>query len=428
MDDEPGSDHPRLCVLTPAGRGALAVLRVWGPGALEVINAVFRPVRGAPLSETPCQRLRLGRIGAGLGDEVVAVVIARDPPEVEIHCHGGPAAVALVVEALVDQGAERRQPGAWVRHAAQSTIEAEALVDLARSPTRRTAEILLEQAEGALANSVQRLIAAVGEDPVAALRDLETLRRHAAIGLRMITGWRVVLAGRPNVGKSRLLNALAGYGRAIVDASPGTTRDVVTVRTALDGWPVELADTAGLRDPEGAIEAAGIALARARQRAADLLVVVLDRSEPWTADDQTLVAAANEAETSTLIVANKADLPPAWEPLGNAIPTISAERGDGIESLIHTLARRLVPTPPPPGAGVPFRPAHFRRIDRACAAVREGDSATALRHLSALLNERTRRGESEVARNERHPPIWKLFGILNLCSTLCIIRTPAESE
>jgi tRNA modification GTPase len=380
-------------VLTPEGRGALAVLRVWGPGALEVVDAVFRPARGAALAETPCERLRLGRIGAGLGDEVVAVVIPGDSPEVEIHCHGGPAAVALVVEALVGRGAERRQPGAWVRHEAPTTLEAEALVDLARSPTQRTAEILLEQAEGALAGSVRRLIAALAENPAAALRDLETLRRHAAIGLRMVTGWRVVLAGRPNVGKSRLLNALAGYSRAIVDASPGTTRDVVMVRTAFDGWPVELADTAGLHAPGDAIEAAGIALARARQRAADLLVVVLDRSEPWTADDQALVDASSAAGTPTVTVANKSDLPAAWEAKGGKILTISAERGDGIESLIQTLSERLVPTPPPPGAGVPFRPAHFRRIDRACAALHASDAATALRHLSALLNERTRRGE-----------------------------------
>ena len=89
-----------------------------------------------------------------------------------------------------------------------------------------------------------------------------------------------------------------------------------------------------------------------------------------------------------MIVANKADLPAAWEPLGQAIPTISAERGDGIESLIQTLAQRLVPTPPPPGAGVPFRPAHFRRIDRAGAALARGDLATAVQHLTALLDER----------------------------------------
>src|SRR5260221_158881 len=123
MNSKPHSTAPRVCMLTPDGRGALAVLRVWGAGALELIDAVFRPARGAPLAETPCDRMRFGRIGAGFGDEVVAVVISREPPEVEIHCHGGPAAVSLVIEALVGQGAERRQPGAWVRHAAQSTIE-----------------------------------------------------------------------------------------------------------------------------------------------------------------------------------------------------------------------------------------------------------------------------------------------------------------
>jgi tRNA modification GTPase len=321
----------------------------------------------------------------------VAVVIEGDPPEVEIHCHGGPAAVALVVNALVDCGAERRQPGAWARHAAATAIEAEALVDLARAPTLRTAEILLEQAQGALAGAVRDVMTRIPSDPAAAIQDLETLQRHAAIGVRMVTGWRVVLAGRPNVGKSRLLNALAGFSRAIVDAAPGTTRDVVTVRTAIDGWPVELADTAGLRYPEGPIEAAGIALARAHQRAADLVVLVLDRSEPWTLDDQALVEAERWAEATTLIVANKSDLPAAWEPMPGAMPVISAERGDGIEALMSALGQRLVPTPPPPAAAVPFRPTHSRRIERAYAALQAGDPATALQHLGALLNERTRR-------------------------------------
>jgi tRNA modification GTPase len=323
----------------------------------------------------------------------VAVVIASDPPEVEIHCHGGSAAVALVVDALVARGAQRRQPGAWARHAGGSAIEAEALVDLARAPTLRTAEILLEQAQGALAGAVRETIAAIGGDRAAALDRLESLRRNATFGLRMVTGWRIALAGRPNVGKSRLLNALAGFSRAIVDAAPGTTRDVVTVRTALGGWPVELADTAGLRDAEGPVEAAGIARARAHQRGADLLVVVLDRSEPWTRDDQALVEAARERAAATVIVANKSDLPAAWEPLDRGLPVVSAERGDGIEALAATLARRLVPTPPAPGAAVPFRPAQRRRIDRAWTALHAGDAPTALKQLGALLNERTRRGE-----------------------------------
>ena len=85
------------------------------------------------------------------------------------------------------------------------------------------------------------------DDPRRAIDELEILIKRSEVGLRLVSGWRVVLAGRPNVGKSRLLNALAGYDRAIVDPTPGTTRDVVTIRTALDGWSVELSDTAGLR-------------------------------------------------------------------------------------------------------------------------------------------------------------------------------------
>src|SRR5947209_8228098 len=107
MSPNPGA---RVCVLTPDGRGAVAVVRVWGPKALEIADASFRPVRNPRLAETPAGRLRFGRMGAGLGDEVVAVVVDRDPPEVEVHCHGGPAAVELVVEALVARGAERRRP------------------------------------------------------------------------------------------------------------------------------------------------------------------------------------------------------------------------------------------------------------------------------------------------------------------------------
>ncbi len=237
------------------------MVRVWGPRAREVADSVFRPVRGARLARTEPGRPRVGRIGVGLGDEVVAVVVEGDPPEVEIHCHGGPAPVALVVEALVAAGAERLQPVAWIRHVARSRIAAEAEVDLARAPTVRSAEVLLDQSQGALEADARRLIALARDAPLAALYEVEALLRRAQVGLRLVSGWRVVLAGRPNVGKSRLLNVLAGFDRALVDPTPGTTRDVVAVRTAFDGWPVELADTAGLRTSEDAIEETGIARA-----------------------------------------------------------------------------------------------------------------------------------------------------------------------
>lgn len=370
----------RVCVLTPEARGAVAVVRVWGPRALEIADSVFRPARGVRLAESLPGRPRFGRAGAGRGDEVIAVIVGKDTPEVEIHCHGGPEPVALVVEALVDAGAERRQPIAWVRHDARSLVAAEALVELARAPTLRSAGILLEQSQGALERELAGIAGRALDDRPGAIEAVERLLARAGVGLKLVTGWTVALAGRPNVGKSRLLNVLAGYDRAIVDPSPGTTRDVVTVRTAFDGWPVELADTAGLRDADDATERAGVALAHARHAAADLTLLVLDRSEPLTDLDRALRATV--LGSGGLVVASKGDLPAAWHPGEDAAVTVSAALGEGLDRLASAVARRLVPDPPPPGAGVPFRPAHVRRLEGALGALRDDDAAGAVAWLS----------------------------------------------
>jgi tRNA modification GTPase len=373
----------RVAVLTPRGRGAVAVVRVWGPRAVAVADAAFRPSRPPRLAESPRGRLRLGRIGAGLGDEVVAVVLDGDPPEVEVQCHGGPAPLGMVVEALVAAGAEAPADAAeaWVRDSSPSTIAALARLDLARAPTVRSAEILLDQAHGALEAEVRRLIALAPADPAAALDGLDALIGRAAVGLRLVSGWRVVLAGRPNVGKSRLLNALAGYDRAIVDPTPGTTRDVVTARTACDGWPVELADTAGLRPAADPIEQAGVALARARQAAADLVLLVLDRSEPLTVSDLALLS----SHPAALVVANKADLPAAWTPDRPGLLPVSAQRGDGLDTLLAVIAARLVPAPPPPGAAVPFREDQVLALRSARDRLAAGEPGAALDDLARRL-------------------------------------------
>jgi len=375
-----------LTILTPPGRGAVAVVRVWGRGAVAVGDVVFRPARGSGLAGTKAGRLRLGRIGRGLGDEVVAVVIAEDPPVVEIQCHGGSAAVDLVVEALADAGAQLAEPALWAEQTGESSIRAAALLDLTQAPTVRTAEILLEQAQGALDCELARLIEEMRGLRHLALEHLDRLIARSQVGMRLVHGWRVVIAGRPNVGKSRLLNALAGYQRAIVDSTPGTTRDLVTALTAFDGWPVELVDTAGVRETDDAIERSGIDRTLQQTATADLVLPLLDRSEPLRDEDHVLIGRPGPS----LLVATKADLPAAWEPsdptlAGRRIRVVSAQRGDGLDELIAAIVAALVPNPPEPATGVPFRRPHLDRLERGRAALEGGNCELAIQSLESLL-------------------------------------------
>ncbi len=171
--------------------------------------------------------------------------------------------------------------------------------------------------------------------------------RLIPLGRHLVQPWSVVIGGAPNVGKSSLVNALVGYTRSIVAATPGTTRDVVTTAIAIDGWPIELHDTAGLRDAAGAIEAEGIARARAAAARADLRLWLLDGAcEP-------VLPVANGWHT----VINKCDLPPAWDWL--RVPEslhVSARTGAGVPDLCAAISRWLVPEPPAPGEAVPWVP------------------------------------------------------------------------
>ncbi|MEW4566650.1 GTPase [Tautonia sp. JC769] len=380
-----------MSLLTSPSRGAIAVLRVWGEGAVGAADEVFRPHRGTPLSGSPARRPRVGRVGQGTGDEVVALLV--DGPggaaEVEVQCHGGPAAVALVVAALEGIGVRRRPAGDWNSRRFGSPIRAMAFEDLSAAGTDRAARHLLAQAQGALDLELEAIREGVSVDPAGAIGRLERLIDRAEVGCRLVAGWRVALAGRPNVGKSRLLNALAGYGRAIVSPTPGTTRDVVTARIALDGWPVEVADTAGLRETLDPIESGGVTRARSRHEGADLVLLVLDQSEPLTETDRALVAEYANA----VIVRNKCDLPAAWEPEaswgGGAALEISAERGDGLEELVAIVSRTLVPDPPRVEEALPFRAEQREQLIDALRLVREGRGDDAGRALDRLRSQGT---------------------------------------
>lgn len=331
-------------ILTGEGTGAVGVIRVRGPSALAVVDRLFTPARGGDLAITARGRPRFGR----LGDEVVALALEDDPPTVEIHGHGGPAALEMILTRLRAEGVVLETAG----EAAE--------IALARAPTLRVAQILLDQLDGALDREIAAIESVSASDPADALARIETLLARAAIGTRLLDGWRVVLTGRPNVGKSRLLNALAGFERAIVSPRPGTTRDLVTIRTAIDGWPVEIADTAGLRSASGPIEQAGMDLAREACARADLVVAVLDRGEPLSEEDRKIL----DEWPAALRVANKADRPAAWDEFAIGAIPLSALTGDGLTELLAAIAGRLVAAPPPEGAAVPYLAEDIARLER----------------------------------------------------------------
>ena len=352
------SDQPlRVIQLTPPGRGAIATLRVDGAKAVEAVQTRFHARRGRPLSACPVDRLVVGHFGHERGEEVVVRRCADGA--VELNCHGGLAAAAMIEDTLAAAGCQRTPWRRWAVDAHHDPIAAAALQALAEARTERTAAILLDQYQGALRRALDDIRRAIRDgDAVFAQRQIETLRSRESLGRHLVRPWRVVLAGPVNVGKSSLINALVGFGRSIVHDSPGTTRDAVTAATAIDGWPVELCDTAGLRDcrvrvnthpTDDGVERAGMERARERLAEADLVVLVFDRSVPWSDDDPAL----RDEWPDALLVDNKCDLPLATGKRPRGVTT-SALRGQGIAKLLAAISRRLVPDPPPPGAAVPF--------------------------------------------------------------------------
>lgn len=348
----------RVVQLTPPGRGAVATLLIEGPGAAEAVEAGFRAYGGRTLRSGPGDRPAVGRFGPGTGEEVV--VRCRSEDAAELHCHGGLAAVAMVEKTLVKLGC---RAGRWRDHLAehrQDPIAAAAHVALAEARTTRTAAILLDQYQGALRRAVGQIEAAIQSgDTADAAGRIEELLARADLGRHLVRPWRVVLAGRANVGKSSLINAVMGYPRAIVHPTPGTTRDVVTANTAVDGWPIELADTAGLGGGGDALQRAGIELARRELADADLVVLVFDAGTPWSRRDEAL----RQSQPGALVAHNKSDLPrpPAPRPPGLLVSALTAA---GIESLVRAIADHLVPNPPPAGAAVAFTAEQLEHVHR----------------------------------------------------------------
>jgi tRNA modification GTPase len=359
------------------------------------VRPLFRTRAGKELAAPPDSgRFLLGRLGGDSSDEVVLAVKRLTPfPLLEIHCHGGRAVVRLLLGLLEGHGIAVCDWRDFLRRTEADPLRAAAAAALAEAPTARTAAILLDQYRGALAAALDAVTAALdGGDDASAAACLAELARRSALGRRLTTPWRVAVTGPPNVGKSSLVNALAGYRRSVVAATPGTTRDVVTARLAIDGWPVELIDTAGVRDAAEALEAEGVAKARAAAASADLRLWVLDASAPPVWPD----AAAGAVRP----VVNKTDLPAAWD-LDEAAGAVrvSARTGEGLEALCAALSGWLVPEPPPAGVAVPFTAGLADGVAEAARLLAAGRRDESRQVVAALRDD----GESEGMAIRRLP-------------------------
>jgi len=394
-------------IVAPAsgpGLAAIAVIRISGPKTRDVVEALcggVPPARRASLRAIANQNGDLLDRGLVLWFEGPGSFTGEDMAE--LHVHGSRAVVRGVIDAVLSlPGTRLAEPGEFARRAFENgkldLTEVEGLADLVNAETEAQRRQALAQAEGSLRAlyegwraellRAQALIEAgldfADEGDVAAgvtakadpiVEGLSTaIARHLSdrSGERLRGGFKVVIAGAPNAGKSSLLNAFAKRDAAIVSEEAGTTRDVIEVHLDLGGVPVMLIDTAGLREAEGKVEAEGIRRALARASEADLVLWVVDASAPQWDTPAELEPGRSEksgAGAARITVLNKIDLAPREAGASDCL-RVSAKTGEGIEHLVDALAERAaLATGTGAGAPVLTRPRHRVELEAAQAAL-----------------------------------------------------------
>ena len=396
---------------TPPGEGGIAIVRVSGPACREVLSRVFAARNGQPLLP---RRLTFGHIldGEEVVDEAMAVLMPAPHSYTredvgELHCHGSQALVARVLALLLRSGARMAAPGEFTYRAfiggRVDLSQAEAVMRMIRAGSERAMRSAHRQMEGGVSafvhearEAITALLAALSaavdfpDEVEESLASEEVSRGCAAIAARLRAacdpragriedeGLRVALAGRPNAGKSTLLNALIGGERAIVTDVPGTTRDTLTERICVNGVSIVLTDTAGLRETDDPVERIGVSRARQAIAQADVLALVLDASVPFGAEDEEALGGL----TPQLLVLSKGDLPArvGEEELRRRFPdvpgvTVCAQTGEGMDALRDALAAFAPEEATESGALTQAR--HVEAALRACASLDDAVRAIA---------------------------------------------------
>ena len=352
---------------------AIGILRLSGEGCAQLAEKVFSLKSGTPLREAPDRKLMSGTLYDVKGRELdhALAVFTRGPGSytgedtVEIQCHGSPAVLAAGLEALYRAGARPAQPGEFTKRAflngKMDLTGAEAVIDLIEARTADMAANAAAQVGGALVRRLAPIFEGLTDicshyhavldypdeeipefrlsdyrDALRTDRDqLNWLRSTCERGRILKQGVRITLVGKPNAGKSSLLNALVGYDRVIVTEIPGTTRDTVEEYARFGRVLARITDTAGIRETEDRIEAMGVERSRAAAEQADLAIFVCDSALPLDDEDRQAMAAAREAKRAVAVM-NKTDLPQRvfrvqlpFDP----IFSVSATRGDGLDKL-----------------------------------------------------------------------------------------------
>ncbi len=372
-------DDTIAAISTPIGQGGIGIVRLSGPEAVAIAGKIFAPAGKRKLSSARSFTVLYGRVVDPAGRQEIdeaLVTLMRGPRSytredvVEINCHGGMVAVRRVLDTALSAGARLAEPGEFTKRAFLngriSLAQAEAVMDLISARTEESMRIAGEQLRGRLSGELGRLreslvglcanveahidfpeeeiepetIAEIAVRIAAVKADLERLSKTFDEARFFREGLSVAIVGRPNVGKSSLLNALLKRDRAIVTEVPGTTRDTIEEYLNIEGLPVRIVDTAGIRHTDEAVEREGIRRSLDALDAADYAVVVLDGSEPLREEDLELLKRVRER--TAVIAINKSDLKQRIsreEPVfqGKDLIGISAARGEGIEELKSVL-------------------------------------------------------------------------------------------